>query len=181
MALRSYSVLDIYCLPLSSLCKTAHGHWQPVNVCRVSCGGVFNILLVLSIIFYFHYNIWGCVCSTGTFQYRWMKGYIYGSCYYHHQTVGIHLSHCYHISPWLCVLDVCYIIFCYLLHTHSGITENLFSLWLRNLWWVQIVGYVWLEDRIRLFVHYTISLSSLCKLIWRLIKCLSDIFCRVRE
>ena len=25
----------------------------------------------------------------------------------------------------------------------------------------------WLDDRIRLFVHYTISLSSLCKLIWR--------------
>ena len=25
----------------------------------------------------------------------------------------------------------------------------------------------WLADRIRLFVHYTISLSSLCKLIWR--------------
>ena len=25
----------------------------------------------------------------------------------------------------------------------------------------------WLEHRIRLFVHYTISLSSLCKLVWR--------------
>ena len=25
----------------------------------------------------------------------------------------------------------------------------------------------WLNDRIHLFVHYTISLSSLCKLIWR--------------
>ena len=25
----------------------------------------------------------------------------------------------------------------------------------------------WLEDRIRLFVHYTISLSSFCRLIWR--------------
>ena len=25
----------------------------------------------------------------------------------------------------------------------------------------------WLADRVRLFVHYTISLSSLCKLIWR--------------
>ena len=25
----------------------------------------------------------------------------------------------------------------------------------------------WLADRIRLFVHYTISLASLCKLIWR--------------
>ena len=35
-----------------------------------------------------------------------------------------------------------------------------------QLWWVQIFGYVWLADRVRLFVHYTISLSSLCKLIW---------------
>ena len=26
---------------------------------------------------------------------------------------------------------------------------------------------IWLADRVRLFVHYTISLSSLCKLIWR--------------
>ena len=43
----------------------------------------------------------------------------------------------------------------------------LFSLLLRSLWWVQIVGYVLIADRIRLFVHYTISLSSLCKLIWR--------------
>ena len=32
-----------------------------------------------------------------------------------------------------------------------------------SLWWVQIVGYVWLADRFLLFVHYTISLSSLCK------------------
>ena len=31
---------------------------------------------------------------------------------------------------------------------------------------------MWLADRIRLFVHYTISLSSLCKLI----KCMSGIF-----
>ena len=48
-----------------------------LNVCRVSCGGVFNMLLVLSITFYFHYNIWSCMCSTGPFQYRWLKGYIY--------------------------------------------------------------------------------------------------------
>ena len=25
---------------------------------------------------YFHYNIWGCMCSTGPFKYRWLKGYI---------------------------------------------------------------------------------------------------------
>ena len=35
------------------------------------------------------------------------------------------------------------------------------------LLWVQIVRYVLLADRIRWFVHYTISFSSLCKLIWR--------------
>ena len=88
-----------YCLPLSSLCKTTHRHWIHINVCRVSCGGVFNMLLVLSITFYFHYNIRGCMCSTGPFQYRWLKGYIYSSCYYHHQNGSIHPSHCYHIFP----------------------------------------------------------------------------------
>ena len=39
----------------------------------------------------------------------------------------------------MCAWDVCYIIFCHLLHIHSGI---LFSLLLCSLWWVQIVGYV---------------------------------------
>ena len=43
---------------------------------------------------------------------------------------------------WLCVWDVCYIIFCYLLHIQSGKTGNLFSLLLCSLWWVQIIRYV---------------------------------------
>ena len=58
--------------------------------------------------------------STGPFQYRWLKGYIYSSCFCHHQIGSIHLSHCYYIFPWLCVWDVCYFILCYLLHKHSG-------------------------------------------------------------
>ena len=66
----------------------------------------------------------------------------YSSCYYHHQIGSIHLSHCYHIFPWLCVWDVCYITSCYLLHILSGKTGNLFSLLLCSLWWVQIIGYV---------------------------------------
>ena len=113
-----------------------------INICRVSFGGVFNMLLVLSITFHFHYNIWGCMCSAGSFQYRWLKGYIYSSYYYHHHIGSIHLSHCYHISPWLCAWDVSYIIFCHLLHIGSGKTGNLFSLLLCSLWWVLIVGYV---------------------------------------
>ena len=131
-----------YCLPLSSLCNTTHRHWIHINICRVSCGGVFNMLLILSNNSYFHYNIWGCMYSTGPFQYRWLKGYIYSSCYYHHQIESIHLSHCYHIFPWLCAWDVCCIIFCHLLHIRSGKTGNLFSLLLCSLWWVQIFGYV---------------------------------------
>ena len=68
--------------------------------------------------------------------------------------------------PWLCAWYVCHIIFCHLLHIHSGKTGILFSLLLCSLWWVQYSDTFWLADLIRLFVHYTISLSSLCKLIW---------------
>ena len=38
--------------------------------------------------------------------------------------------------------DVCFIIFCHLLHIRSGKTGNLFSLLLCSLWWMQIVGYI---------------------------------------
>ena len=82
------------------------------------------------------------MCSNGPFTYRWLKGYIYSSCYYHHQIGSIHLSHCFHIFPWLCAWDVCYIKFCHLLYIHSWKTGNLFSLVLCSLWWVQIVRYV---------------------------------------
>ena len=42
---------------------------------------------------------------------------------------------------WLCAWDVCYIIFCHLLHIRSGKTGKLFSLLLCSLRWVHIVGY----------------------------------------
>ena len=67
---------------------------------------------------------------------------IYSSCYYHNQIGSIHLSHCYHIFPWLCTWDVCCIILCHLLHIRSGKTGNLFSSLLCSLWWVQIFRYV---------------------------------------
>ena len=106
------------------------------------------------------------MCSTDPFQFSWLKGYIYSSCYYHHQIGSINLSHCY-IFPWSCVWDVCYIVFCHVLHIHSVKTVILSSSLLCSLWWVQIVGLLVVSYRIRLFVHYTISLSSLCKLICR--------------
>ena len=89
------------------------------------------------------YNSYLTVCvQLAHFSSRWLKGYIYSSCYYHHQIGSIHLPHCYHIFQWLCAWDVCYIIVCYLLHIRSGKSWNLFSLLLCSLWWVQIFGYV---------------------------------------
>ena len=64
------------------------------------------------------------MCSSGPFKYGWLKGYIYSSCYYHHQIGSIHLSYCFHIFPSLYVWDVCCIIFCHLLYMYSGKTEN---------------------------------------------------------
>ena len=81
------------------------------------------------------------MCSSGPFQFRWLRGYIHSWCYYHHQIGSINLTH-YYIFPWLCAWDVCYIIFCHLLHINSGKTGILVSLLLCSLWWVQIVGYV---------------------------------------
>ena len=81
------------------------------------------------------------MCWTGPFQFRWLRGYIYSSYYYHHQVESINFTH-YHIFPWLCAWDVCYIIFCHLFHIHSGKTGILFSSLLCRLWWVQIFGYV---------------------------------------
>ena len=176
MALRSYSVLDLLLPPLSSLCKTTVRHWIHINVCRVSCGCVFNILLVLSITFNCHYNIWGCMCSTGPFQYRWLKGYVCSSCYYHHQIGSILLPLCYHIFPWLCASDVCSIIFCHLLHIRPGENGNLFLLLFCSFWWVQIIVFVCL--------YYTPSHYHHCAYLsedFELIKCLSDILCRVCE
>ena len=86
--------------------------------------------------------IWGCMCWTGPFWFRWLKGYIFCSCYYHPQIGSINLTHCYHIFPWLCASDVCYIIFCHLLHIHSGKPWILFLSLLCSLWLMQLVGYV---------------------------------------
>ena len=65
------------------------------------------------------------MCSTGPFKNRWSTGYIYSSCYYHHQIGSIHLSHCFHMFLWLCAWDACYIIIGHLLYIHSGKTMTM--------------------------------------------------------
>ena len=97
MALRLYSVLDILLPPIIIIMQECS---QALKTCKrlqsLSCGGVSNMLLVLSITFVIKY-ICGCMCSTDPFRSRWLKGYIHCSCYYHYQIEDISLPHCYHI------------------------------------------------------------------------------------
>ena len=126
---------------------------------------VSNMLPVLLITFHCHYNIWVVCVQLAHFNWSDWEDIFIAPCYYHHQITSINLTHCYSIFQWLCACDVCYIIFCHLLHIHSGNTGILFSLLLCSLWWVQIVGCVF-ACRLYSFVYNIIS-SSLCKLIWR--------------
>ena len=95
--------------------------------------------LFLSITFL---HIEGCMCWTGPFEFRWLKVYIHNPSYYHHQIGSIHLSHCCHIFPWLCVWDGCTIIFCHLLRLYPGKTGTLFPFLMFSLWFLQTSGYI---------------------------------------
>ena len=97
---------------------------------------------------------------------------------------SIHCSHCYHIFPWLCAWEVCYIIFCHLLHIRSGKTGNMFSLLLYSLWSVQIFGYVFCLQIVLVCLYSTPSHYHHCANLSEGIvpmKCLPYILCRVCE
>ena len=106
------------------------------------------------------------MCWTDPFEFRWLKEYIHNPSYYHHQIGSIHLSHCCHIFPWLCVWDGCTIIFCHLLHIYIPGTLG-FHYWCSVYGICKWSDTLWPVGRVRLFADYTISLSSLCRLIWK--------------
>ena len=156
-----------FTIPLSSSYKTAHGHWPHVNVCRVSCWGVINMLLVLWLPLIF-IPIYGVVC--------------------------VQLAH-FSIGDWkdISIAHVIIIIksevstFPIVIIFFRGCVSEMFATSYSVTYCIYIPGKpgicfnyycavydeckysdtFCLEYRIRLFVHYTISLSSLCKLNWR--------------
>ena len=107
------------------------------------------------------------MCSTGPFQFRWLKGYIYSSCYYHHQIGRINLTHCYHIFRG-CVPEMFVapysVTYCIYIPGKPGVCFHYYCAVYDDL---KELDMFCLADRIRLFVHNSISLSSLCKLFWR--------------
>ena len=104
-------------------CSQALKIWMPVELILWSPIDYLSLPLLS----------WGCMCFTGPFQFRWLKGYIYNSCYHHYRIGSINLTHRYHIFPWLCAWDVRYITSWHLLHIHSGKTGMLFSLLLYSI------------------------------------------------
>ena len=103
--------------------------------------------------------------STVPFQFRWLRGYIHSSCYYHHQIGSINLTH-YHIfrscvpEMFVTSYSVTYCIYI------PGKPAFCFHYYCADYDECKYSDTFWLSDRVRLFVHYTISLSSLRKLIW---------------
>ena len=127
---------EIYCIWHDLIAVTRHlmnqvpaycaGRWTSRSSFPESKVNGANMGLFLSITFL---HIWGCMCWTGPFEFRWLKEYIHNPSYYHHQIGSIHLSYCCHIFPWLCVWDGCTIIFCHLLHIYPGKLGLCFHFW----------------------------------------------------
>ena len=124
------------------------------------------------------------MCSTGPFQHRWLKGYIYSSCYYHHQIGSIHLSHCYHIlSEVVCLRCLLHHILLLIAYTFRenrkfvfiNIGQFMMSANSRiRFGWEIIFVYLYITPS---HYHHCANLSEDIELI----KFLSDIFCRVCE
>ena len=142
------------------------------------------MLLVLSITFHSHYNIWGCMCSTGSFQFRWLKGYIYSSCYYHHQIGSINLTHCYHIFRG-CVPEMFVapysVTYCIYIPGKPGVCFHYYFVQFMMTWksWICSVLQI-----VFVCLYITASHYHHCAHFSEdneLIKCLSDIFCRECE
>ena len=108
------------------------------------------------------------MCWTGPFEFRWLKEYIHSPSYYHHQIGSIHLSHCCHIFPWLCVTEMVVLSYSVIYYIYiPGTLGPCFHYWCSVYGICKWSDTLWPVGRVRLFADYTISLSSLCRLIWK--------------
>ena len=123
---------------------------------------------------------WCALC--GPFQYRSLKGYIYRSCHYHHQIGNIHLSHYYHIfSVVVCLGCLLHHILLLIAYTFRENREFVFFIIVQCMmsangrirFGLKIVFvYLYITPS---HYHHCANLSEDIELI----KCLSDMFCRM--
>ena len=110
------------------------------------------------------------MCSTGPFPFRWLKGYIYISIAHviiiiksEGSTLPIVIIFFGGCVPEMFVTSYSVTYFIYI-PGKPGFCFHYYCTVYDELKWSDTF---WLADRIRLFLYNTISLSSLCKLIWR--------------
>ena len=107
------------------------------------------------------------MCWTGPFEFRWLKEYIHNPSYYHHQIGSIHLSHCCHIFRG-CVSEMVVLSYSVIYYIYiPGTLGPCFHYWCSVYGICKWSDTLWPVGRVRLFADYTISLSSLCRLIWK--------------
>ena len=107
------------------------------------------------------------MCWTGPFEFRWLKEYIHNPSYYHHQIGSIHLSHCCHIFRG-CVSEMVVLSYSVIYYIYiPGTLGPCFHYWCSVYGICKLSDTLWPVGRVRLFADYTISLSSLCRLIWK--------------
>ena len=104
------------------------------------------------------------MCWTDPFEFRWLKGL-----FITHLIILIKSE----VSTFpiavifplvVCLRWLYYHILSSITYIYPGNTGTLFPLLMFSLWYLQIIGYI---GCVRLFADYDISLSSLCRLIWR--------------
>ena len=113
-----------------------------ITVDSVGINGPIKVLIKYALVWCLFKSVTESQRGNHIGSYRWLKEYIHNPSYYHHQIGSIHLSHCCHIFPWLCVWDGCTIIFCHLLHIYPGKTGTLFPFLMFSLWYLQTIGYI---------------------------------------
>ena len=123
-------------------------HMMPISqITSIGLGSYFVCLSYLK----------KCMCWTGPFEFRWLKGYIYNPSYYHHQIGSIHLSHCCHIFRG-CVSEMVVLPYSVIYYIYiSGTLGPCFN-YLCSVYWCSVYGIckrsdtLWPTGRVRYIV-----------------------------
>ena len=84
--------------------------------------------------------VWLCMLDW-PFKFRWSRGYMFNSSYYHYQIGSINFDHCCLIFSWLCAWGGCAII-CYRFHIYPEKAGVVFLYHCVVLRFAQIIEYI---------------------------------------
>ena len=151
-------------------------HWTQKNPWWVyHVESVSKMGLVILITFS---NIWGCMCWSGPFGFRWLKVYIHNPSYYNHPIGSIHLSHCCHIFFRGCASEMVVLSYSVIYYIYPGTLRPFFHYWCSVYgicnWSDTLIVSVCLLITPSHYHHYADVSEGI-----ELLKCWSGICCRV--